>query len=88
MGGGESKYVQDQERFVRDNYEIYKQALPDRYSRGQIQGKLRQLYGSSDTAERNRNSYIVDYIWNQAKQNISPIYATPAERRGERRYYG
>ena len=87
MGGGESKYVKDQERFVRDNYDTFKKALPDTYSRCQIQGKLRQLYGSSDCAERNRNSYILDYTWCQAKNKVSPVYATLAERRGERRYY-
>jgi hypothetical protein len=87
MGGGESKYVQDQERFVRNNLELYRKVVPDRYSRGQIQGKLRQLYASSDTAQRNKDTYINDYTWNDIKKKVNPVYATAAEYRGERRYH-
>ena len=86
MGGGESKYVQDQERFVRTNINNYKQVLKD-YTNSQIAGKLRQLYASSDTHKENHNSYILNHIWINAKSKVIPIYANSAEKRGERRYY-
>ena len=86
MGGGDSKYVQDQERFVNANVDNFKQALPEHYSRSQIKGKLRQLYANSDTSRDNRNSYILDNVWNAAKSKTTPVYSSVAERRGERRY--
>ena len=43
MGGGDSKYIQKQEKFVRENYDTFKSRLPD-YSSGQIKGKMRQMY--------------------------------------------
>lgn len=88
MGGGESKYVQDQERFVRENMDAYKKALPDRYSYSQVKGKLRQLYANTDMSKENKYSYIMDYEWNKAKQNVIPKYASIAEMNGTRRYYG
>jgi hypothetical protein len=63
MGGGPSKYVEHQERFVRDNYQKYKNELGSNYSSLQVQGKLRQLYANSDTSRENRNSYILDHKW-------------------------
>jgi len=87
MGGGESRYVQDQEIFVRNNVEKYKEALPPRYSREQIKGKLRQLYANSDTIDRNKNSYIMDYEWSKVKSKVTPTYSTVSEMRGARRYY-
>jgi|Laugresu1bdmlbdd_1035124.scaffolds.fasta_scaffold27237_1 hypothetical protein len=86
MGGGESVYVQDQEKFVRANIDRYKAVLPNRLSRNQIAGKLRQLYANSDTCRDNRDSYILSHDWVEAKKKITPIYANIREQRGERRY--
>lgn len=86
MGGGDSKYVQDQERFVNANVESYKNALPSHYSRSQIKGKLRQLYANSDTSRDNRNSYILDHVWQDAKKKLTPTYSNYRESQGERRY--
>lgn len=87
MGGGESRYVQDQEVFVRNNVEKYKQVLPSHYSKEQIKGKLRQLYAETDTHDRNKKSYIMDYEWSKAKQKVNPTYSSTNERNGVRRYY-
>ena len=86
MGSGESKYVQDQERFVNANVEAYKKTLPSHYSRSQIKGKLRQLYANSDSTRDNKNSYILDHVWANARNNITPVYASEEERSGYRRY--
>lgn len=72
MGGGDSKYVQAQEEFVRNNYNLYKKELPN-YSRLQIQGKLRQLYARSDEITENRFSYINEITWKNAKRNVGMI---------------
>ena len=87
MGSGESKYVQDQERFVNANVDNFKKALPEHYSRSQIKGKLRQLYANSDTKYDNRNSYIADHSWQNAKTKITPVYSSNREKLGERRYH-
>ena len=87
MGGGESRYVQDQEIFVRNNVDKYKEVLPSRYSKEQIKGKLRQLYANSDSVDRNKNSYIMDYEWSKAKQKVIPTYSSTSEMNGLRRYY-
>lgn len=86
MGSGESKYVQDQERFVNANVEAYKKTLPSHYSRSQIKGKLRQLYANSDLTRDNKNSYILGHVWKDAKTKITPVYSNERERRGERNY--
>lgn len=86
MGGGDSKYVQDQERFVNENVANFKKVLPEYYSRSQIKGKLRQLYANSDTLNDNKNSYILDNVWNTAKLKIKPVYSNSEEMRGARRY--
>jgi hypothetical protein len=86
MGAGESVYVQNQERFVTANVEIYKKGLPEHYSRSQIKGKLRQLYANSDTSKDNKNSYILHHVWTNAKNNITPVYASEEERKGYRKY--
>lgn len=87
MGGGDSKYVQDQERFVNANIDNYKKVLPEHYSRNQIKGKLRQLYANSDSISDNKNSYILDHVWKDAKLKTNPIYYNNREKQGERRYY-
>ena len=87
MGSGNSKYVQDQEIFVNANVEAYKKALPSNYSRGQIKGKLRQLYANSDLSRDNHNSYILNHVWKDVKTKITPVYSSEKERRGERNYY-
>jgi hypothetical protein len=74
MGGGESKYVQRQERFVKANVENLKRALPDRYYRQQIEGKLRQLYANSDCIRQNKTAYINEYDWNKAKTSAKLVY--------------
>ncbi len=86
MGGGESRYVQDQERFVNNNIDNYKKALPDYYSNSQIKGKLRQLYAKSDSCQRNKNSYIVDCEWSKVKNKVTPVYSSLDEKNGYRRY--
>jgi len=86
MGGGNSRYVEDQERFVRDNYDRYKNVVPERIGRLQLEGKLRQLYASSDTIKENKNAYILSYDWEKAKKTVTPIYASHAEANGRRRY--
>lgn len=86
MGGGESRYVQDQERFVRDNVEQYKKVLPNHYSHSQIKGKLRQLYANSDTRDENKHSYISNYEWNKAKSGVITKYSSVEEMKGMRRY--
>jgi|UniRef100_A0A6C0LEM8 hypothetical protein len=86
MGGGNSRYVDDQEAFVRANYERYKQVVPQRIGPSQLRGKLRQLYASSDTLRENRNSYILGDDWEKAKKKVTPIYASKAEAGGFRRY--
>ena len=75
MGGGPSKYVESQERFVRDNYQKYKNELGSNYSTMQVQGKLRQLYANSDTCKENKNSYILDYKWKEVKNRVKPTYS-------------
>lgn len=87
MGGGESKYVQDQERFVRENIDRYKTVLPNHLSRNQIAGKLRQLYANSDTTKDNKHSYILNHTWIEAKKKVTPVYANYNEERGYRRYH-
>ena len=87
MGAGESKYVQDQERFVRDNIDLYKNALPNNYSSSQIKGKLRQLYANTDSINENKRSYIYIDEWQKAKNKVVPIYSSIQEMRGSRRYY-
>ena len=74
MGGGESKYVQHQERFVKANVENLKKVLPDRYYKQQIEGKLRQLYAQSDRNKENRSSYINEYDWEKAKTSARIVY--------------
>jgi len=69
MGSGESRYVQKQEKFVRDNYNYYKKELPN-YSQCQIKGKLRQLYAGSDEIKENKSSYINHHTWINAKKKI------------------
>lgn len=86
MGGGESRYVQDQERFVNQNVGNFKKVLPEHYSKSQIKGKLRQLYANSDCSKDNKNSYILDNVWIDAKSKIKPIYQNTEEQRGARRY--
>jgi len=86
MGGGNSRYVDDQEVFVRANYEQFKKVVPERIGRAQLQGKLRQLYASSDTIKENKNSYILSDDWEKAKKKVTPIYASRAEANGCRRY--
>lgn len=87
MGGGESKYVQDQERFVRVNIDNYKKVLPEHLSKSQIAGKLRQLYANSDCCSDNKNSYILSHTWVEAKKKVSPTYASIDEQKGYRRYH-
>lgn len=67
MGASDSRYIQEQEKFVNANVEVYKRALPDRYSMLQIKGKLRQLYYNTDLRCENRDSYILDNEWRKAK---------------------
>ena len=67
MGASDSRYIQEQEKFVNANVEVYKRALPDRYSTLQIKGKLRQLYYNTDLRCENRDSYILDNEWRKAK---------------------
>jgi hypothetical protein len=86
MGSGPSKYVEDQERFVRDNYQKYKNELGSNYSRLQVQGKLRQLYARSDTINENKNSYILDYKWKEVKNKINSTNISNQENKGQRYY--
>jgi hypothetical protein len=86
MGGGESKYVEDQEKFVRNNVEAFKKALPEHYSHSQIKGKLRQLYANSDTNKDNRSAYVLEYEWKKAKAVVVPVYSSTNEANGHRRY--
>jgi hypothetical protein len=86
MGSGESVYVQNQERFVRDNLENYKKNLPSHYGNSQIKGKLRQLYANTDTKYENKRSYIMDDEWNKAKQKTTTKYISNKEMRGDRYY--
>jgi hypothetical protein len=75
MGGGESKYVQRQERFVKANVENLKEVLPKRYYKQQIEGKLRQLYARSDCSKENKSAYINEYDWNKAKISAKLVYS-------------
>ena len=74
MGGGDSKYVREQEIFVKNNYEEFKNKLPERYCRRQIEGKLRQLYANSDNCKDNRGSYINEYEWGKVKLSAKIVY--------------
>ena len=74
MGGGESKYVANQEKFVKKNYEEFKNKLPKHYYRQQIEGKLRQLYANSDSIKDNKRSYINEYDWKSAKIDAKIVY--------------
>lgn len=69
MGGGESRYVQNQEKFVRENYISYKNQLPN-YSESQVKGKMRQLYAGTDERKENQYSYINQQTWINAKYNV------------------
>lgn len=73
MGAGESVYVQKQEAFVRENRDNFKKHLPE-YSRGQIEGKLRQLYAGTDKSQENRYSYINEQNWRKACSNVVVSY--------------
>lgn len=69
MGGGYSIHIEKQERFVRDNYQDFKDKLPE-YSQEQIEGKMRQLYAGIDEDYENRNSYIIQHNWTNAKNSF------------------
>ena len=73
MGAGESVYVQKQEAFVRENREAFKKQLSG-YSRGQIDGKLRQLYAGTDRTKDNHYSYIAPEKWNSARNAVAISY--------------
>jgi len=75
MGAGESVYVQKQEAFVRENREAFKKQLSG-YSRGQIDGKLRQLYAGTDISRENQRSYICAEKWKNAKSSVNITYPT------------
>jgi hypothetical protein len=79
MGGGPSIHIEKQEAFVKKNLESFKTTLNasrvnsryfQPYSNGQVEGKLRQLYHSSDVCSENRRSYIDPYEWDKAKKNL------------------
>jgi len=86
MGSGNSRYVEDQERFVRQNYQQYRNVISKDIGQLQIEGKLRQLYASSDECDRNRNAYILSYDWKTAKSKVSPIYESSCQANGQRRW--
>jgi acylphosphatase len=69
MGSGQSLYVQKQEAFVRQNREAFKKELKG-YTRGQIDGKLRQLYAGTDNSKENARSYINSTTWNNARSKV------------------
>ena len=76
MGSSQSIYVEQQERYVRNNYNKVANELKNveknyTYSRGQIEGKLRQCYAGSDLSFDNRNSYITQYNWSKTKKNCN-----------------
>ena len=73
MGAGESVYVQKQEAFVRENRDKFRKELPE-YSRGQIEGKLRQMYAGTDNLKCNERSYINSNSWNKSRSNVSVSY--------------
>lgn len=73
MGGGESKYVENQEKFVRENYIYYKNQLPS-YSECQVKGKMRQLYAGTDERNENKFSYINQQTWRNAKFSVKKKY--------------
>jgi hypothetical protein len=79
MGAGESVYVQKQEAFVRENREAFKSHFGDKYSRPQIEGKLRQMYAGTDQHKENKFSYINEHTWNDARDKVKVSYP-------ERRY--
>ena len=84
MGGGSSSYesrrIERQEAFVRENVKQFKDTLNknrrygssynEPYSNGQVEGKLRQLYHNSDTCRDNRRSYINPQEWDSAKSSL------------------
>ena len=76
MGASQSDYVIHQEEFVRNNYKKVADELKYieknySYSRGQIEGKLRQCYAGTDTTYDNRNSFITQYNWSKVKKNCN-----------------
>lgn len=80
MGGGQSMYIEDQERFVRENLQRFKNEVnnnetrymtPYRYNDEQVRGKLRQLYHKTDNLKENNRSYINETTWNNAKRNLN-----------------
>lgn len=81
MGSGHSYQIDRQEEFVKRNYAQFEKVLNNdpytckdfKYTRGQIQGKLRQLYHKSDDADYNSNSYILDCNWKKAKSKVDII---------------
>jgi len=88
MGGGNSRYVEAQEEFVRNNYDKYKKVVPEHIGRLQLEGKLRQLYASSDTSNENKNSYILNHDWEKVKKQVTPIYTSNRDTIGYRnRHY-
>jgi hypothetical protein len=86
MGAGESRYVQDQERFVRENIKSFKAASPSNYCESQLKGKLRQLYANTDLNNDNKYSYILEHDWKKIKSKVVPKYASLNEKQGYRNY--
>lgn len=81
MGAGESVYVQKQEAFVRANRDEFLNKLNNnggnyRYSKLEVEGKLRQLYAGTDTQKKNEWTYINPQNWNYVKSNINIKYPT------------
>jgi vacuolar-type H+-ATPase subunit E/Vma4 len=76
MGSSQSVYVENQERFVSQNFEATKKALEKissdyKYNSQQIKGKLRQAYAGTDRTEENKRSYINSYNWGQVRQKVN-----------------
>lgn len=54
-----------QEQFVRKNIKVFERQLKQKYSRPQIECKLRQLYNNSDIS---KNTFISNDHWRIAKR--------------------
>lgn len=70
MGAGPSIDIENQERYVRQNYNKVASSSNGKYNKYQIEGKLRQEYHGGNRYGHNKDNYILEYDWNRMKKGI------------------
>ena len=59
--------TEQQERFVKKKFSSFNRELKGKYSRPQIESKLRQMYHRSDL--KKQNTFVSDHNWRMARKN-------------------